>query len=346
MSDMEKANILHQLKSEFDVPPELLEMLLKQISNKDIKENFARITSGLTIEDSYKHIFSSLPWIKNISGLHQAQAEKYKKNFQIPDYLLLVENSQKNNFPLLIDVKYVKGAATQCSIIPKQKHTLRQYAKAHQQPLLIAIYWERFGYWTHNCLSHFGGKKQNKIDWQTAICNDLSHLLSDYTFRIDQPFYRKTIFPKPADHSNRSHARHKKYGNFDSIFIGKSIDKLSKEDELFYSIIIDANFNAKTVTTEDHENHVCLIEEFSSQPSMIKTSQWLLTITQLMNIKPSLEVNEMHVLEMARYVIVDLMHRLGYSPSYNIPPNKNACTDQLFELAYKDTIVMRDYLQG
>lgn len=346
MSDMEKANILHQLKNAFDVSPELLETLLKQISNKSIKDNFKRITSGLTIEDNYKHVFSAMPWIKNIGGLHQAQAEKYKKNFQIPDYALLVEDSQKNNFPLLVDVKYVKGDAKSCTIITKQKHTLRQYANAHRQPLLIAIYWEFIGYWTHTCLSHFGGKKNNKIDWQTAICNDLSHLLSDYTFLIDKPFYRKTIFPKPADHSNRNYARHKLYGNFDSIFLGRNVDNFFQENEMLYSMVIDANFHSMTVSVEDNDTHICLIEEFSGQPSMIKLSQWLCNVAQFMNIKPSLTVNNMHVLETARKVIVDLMHRLGYSIRYNIPTLKNACTDELFELAYKGTTVMRDYRHG
>ncbi|WP_460384057.1 hypothetical protein [Pseudomonas amygdali] len=346
MSDMEKANILHQLKTAFDLPPDMLETLLQQISSKSIKDNFKRITTGLTIEDNYKHIYSSLPWIKNISGLHQAQAEKYKKDFQIPDYLLLVEDSQKGKFPLLIDVKYVKGDKTQCSIIPKQKHTLRQYAAAHQQPLLIAIYWERLGYWTHNCLSNFGGKKHNKIDWQTAIGNDLSHLLSDYTFNIDKPFYRRTIFPKPADHSDRTRPRHLKYGNVDSVFLGKDIAHLYSEDEIFYSIVVDANFNSKIVSVDDHEDHVCMIEEFSTQPSMIKISQWLMNVAQLMEIEPSLAVHEMPALEMARIVTVDLMHKLEYSPIYILPNEKNACTDRLFELAYKDTTVMFEYLRG
>ncbi|WP_459207793.1 hypothetical protein ACSMEV_07065 [Pseudomonas sp. MLB6B] len=343
MSDMEKANILHQLKTYFDVSPEVLDTLLDQISNKSVKDNFKRITSGLTIEDNYKHLYSSLPWIKNISGLHQAQAEKYKKKFQIPDYSLLIENSQKDTFPLLVDVKYVKGAAQNCTIIPKQKHTLREYAKAHRQPLLVAIYWEFIGYWTHTCLSHFGGKKNNKIDWQTAIRNDLSHMLSDYTFLINKPFYRKTVFPKPADHSDGNIARHEVYGKYDSVFIGRDVNSLFREDEPFYSMVIDANFNATSVSVEEQEDRICLTEEFSRQPSMIKISQWLLNFTQFMSIKQSMVVNDMHVLEMARTIIVDLMHRLGYSLNYNIPSAKNKCTDELFELAYKDTIVMYEY---
>ena len=104
-NDLEKANVLHQLKANFDVPPEMLELLKAQITEPRIAENLERIFDGLSVEDSYHIVASSLPWVKNVHSLDQMQDPKHKKKYQVPDYHLLVENNQHEDFPILIDVK-------------------------------------------------------------------------------------------------------------------------------------------------------------------------------------------------------------------------------------------------
>jgi hypothetical protein len=78
MSEMEKAQILHDLKQNFNVQEEIFSQLLEQIKDPKLKDNFSRITQGLKVEDNYKMIFSALPWVKNINGLHQNQEKKHK----------------------------------------------------------------------------------------------------------------------------------------------------------------------------------------------------------------------------------------------------------------------------
>lgn len=73
---MEKAQVLHSLKQNFDVSEEMFQQLLSQIEDDKYKDNFERITKGLTVEDNYKMVFGSLPWVKNINGLDQNQEKK------------------------------------------------------------------------------------------------------------------------------------------------------------------------------------------------------------------------------------------------------------------------------
>ncbi len=58
---LEKANVLHQLKTNFDVPPEMLELLKAQITEPRIAENLERIFDGLSVEDIYHIVASLLP---------------------------------------------------------------------------------------------------------------------------------------------------------------------------------------------------------------------------------------------------------------------------------------------
>jgi len=100
---------------------------------------------------------------KNINGLDQEQEKQHEENYQVPDCSLLIENNNKENFPILVDVKSVNGDKQSCEIMGKRVKSLQNYARDNKQPLIIAIYWERFGYWTHNCLKNFENKKNHKI---------------------------------------------------------------------------------------------------------------------------------------------------------------------------------------
>ena len=52
------------------------------------------------------------------------------------------------------------------------------------------------------------------------------------------------------------------------------------------------------------------------------------------------------VTELARVEIVEFMKDLNVTVSYQIPNNKNDETKEFFNLAYKDTTVMDDYLNS
>ncbi|EHU0328791.1 hypothetical protein QX213_03945 [Vibrio vulnificus] len=339
MSSMEKAQVLHSLKQNFDVSEEMFQQLLSQIEDDKYKDNFERITKGLTVEDNYKMVFGSLPWVKNINGLDQNQEKRHKVDFQAPDYSLLVENSQKTNFPLLVDVKSVKGDKITCKLIPKQIGTLKNYSRDYNSQLLIAIYWEKIGYWTHNCLSSFEGKKKNSISLESAIKNDLSHVLSDYTFVISAPIYRKTYF---SDNAESVGANHQDYGIIDKILLGRNLDSL-KEYTVIESSIVDSMFNMSEVEYSEDEQGRYQIEVLESYPMFVKTSQWLINFLNTWKLDYSERISDIPVTEFARIHIVELMKELGFSISYLIPDRKTKGTEKIFLLAYDGTTVMNDY---
>jgi hypothetical protein len=340
MSEMEKAQIIHDLKQNFNLSQDMLDGLLQQIEDENLRKNFERITKGLTVEDNYKMIFSSLPWVKNINGIHQNQEKKHKKDYQAPDYSLLVENSQKENFPILVDVKSVKGEKITCTIMQKQIVTLKNYARDHKAGLLIAIYWEKIGYWTHNSLSNFIGKKKNKITLEEAIKNDLSHILSDYSFIIHKPFYRKTIF---SGQSTPDKARHESYGDIKDVFIGQDLDNLITYS-IIESSIIDAAFKMTPIdVVESNNGEICQIEMFSESPMIIKISKWLINFLSTWQSDHTARIDGVPFTEYGRIFAVNLMHDLGYQATYQIPDSKNKETEFFFEEAYKDTVVMNHY---
>ncbi|MHB1694129.1 MAG: hypothetical protein ACYCUW_09680, partial [bacterium] len=216
--DMEKAQILHQLKENFIVNPVTFKELFSQINDTEIANNYKRITRGLKVEDNYELIYSAMPWVRNINGLKQNQEKRHKEEYQVPDYSILIEDSQKNAYPVLVDVKLVKGDKQSCEIMQKQVITLQKYADDNKSPLLIAIYWEKFGLWTHNCIKNFSVNKKYKISIGEAFKNDLSHILGYATYIIGASFYRKSIFKATNDESV---ARHEIYGKIKKVFLSK-----------------------------------------------------------------------------------------------------------------------------
>lgn len=341
MSEMEKAQILHALQSRFDVEPAMLEKLLGQIKDDSIKTNYPRIRRGLTGEDNYRAIFSALPWIKNINGLHQEQEKHHKTDYQVPDFSLLVENAAKEKFPLLVDVKVVSGNKESCELMIKQLHSLRAYARDHKCQLLIAIYWERLGYWTHTCVQNLGGKKRNKITWADAIANDVSHVLSDYSFIVLKDFYRRTRFSRDK---SEGMATHKKHGYFSEVFIGSDVDSLKQYDVL-YSSVVDAIFVGEELEVRETEEGVELLERFSGG-RIVKVSNWLVNFLNLWGFDPGTKFDDMRVTTLGRMAMVDLSHELGFKLTYLMPREKNEDTERLFKQAYDGTTVMQDYYSG
>lgn len=341
---MEKAQVLHSLTKNFNVSEQILKELLSQIEDENYKNNFARITKGLSVEDNYKMIFGVLPWVKNINGLDQNQEKKHKVDFQCPDYSLLIENSQKENFPLLVDVKSVKGEKRSIKLIPKQMHSLKNYARNYNAPLLVAIYWEKIGYWTHNCLSAFEGKKKNSLSIESAIMNDLSHILSDYTFIIDSVFYRKTYF---SDSLTESGAKHNKYGYFKDVLIGKSLSNLENYS-IIESSIIDSTFIMEEIEFVDNGKERYLIEslKISTYPVYLKTSQVITNSLRTWQVDHDFRIDEVAFTDYARIHLVELMKDLNYKLHYLIPRVKTKETDRLFEKAYFNTVVMNTYNKG
>ncbi|WP_155633149.1 hypothetical protein [Burkholderia stagnalis] len=339
MTDMQRAQILHQMTRLFDMSEAEQRRYLDQIKDDSIKSNYARIKRGLTAEENYRHFCAAMPWVKNINGIDQQQDASHKLEYQAPDYSLLVEDSNKGRFNIFIDVKSVKGGKESCEIQPKQKHTLMNYARDYDAPLLLAIYWERLGYWTHNVIRQLGGKKSNKITWQDAIINDVSHVIGDYTFFVKGPFYRRTeFFLEPREGS----ARHAKYGHFSSIFVGTDLGQMEQYSAI-ESSAIDSMFKTREVECIKTDNGFVVTEIFAEGPMLVKLSNWLVNFIQVWGFEPGEKAGDENVLKTARIHMVNLMQDLGCKPTYSMPATKNKDTDRLYQLAYGGTSVWNEY---
>jgi hypothetical protein len=339
MRDMQKAQLLHHFGSAFQLSKEEIDRFLDQIADEEIKKNYPRIVRGLKEEDNYRHFFSALPWVKNVDAIDQYQDMAHKVNFQTPDYSILIEDSKKELFGIYVDVKSVKGAKESCEINPKTKHGLMNYSRNHDKPILLAIYWEKLGFWTHNCMKNLGGAKKNKISWQDALKNDVSHIFGDYTFVISSPFYRVTKFYKYALEEG---AGNDKRGYFNSVDVGRKLNEM-KQYSIIESAAIDAVFFAKEISRVQESDYVVVTEIFAETTMFIKTSSWLVQFLRIWDAEPSTSFGEVRMTEVARVRIVELMKDLNYNPSYLIPASKNSDTDIIFKLAYDNTTVWRDY---
>lgn len=345
-NDFEKASILAKLASEFEVTPEVHRSLLDQIESSEIKDNYNRIQRGLHFEITYQNLFETLPWVKNLHELGQKQYSRHKVDYQVPDFSAMIEDSGKDRFPILIEVKSVKRSKENFEIIVKQKHTLLNYARDEKKVILLAIYWEKYDYWTHTVLSALTGKKKNKLTFQDATKNDISHIISDYMFLCTKKFYRKTIFCSKGEAHNQSDLVHKRHGILKSIEISLD-DKNYINLDAIYSAVIDSVFTMKEIDYNSKNN--TLIEVFEGN-IFIKLSTWILRHLTLFNLDGNTlsdfkdeNGEKMNFYMVARYVIMDFIHRLGIENSYLIPDIKDKNTDKIFELAYKDTSVLERY---
>lgn len=351
-NDFEKANILHQLLSNFDVTQEMMDALKAQIIEPQVSQNLDRIFAGLDVEDSYYYVAAPLPWVKNIHPLHQLQERKHKETYQVPDYSLMVENAQEEDFPLLVDVKSTRVEKGTCKLIPAQIQTLLNYAHNNNKVLLIAIFWEKHNYWTHNTVEHF--RSNGKISFADAFANDLSHILSDYLFLFTRSFYRKSYFTTTF---NENLPQHEVYGSIKSTYLGFDLDDL-EEIKIYESAVIDSAFTLEEIEVGNDSNGKYLIEKFELPAGrfgqFIRTSTWIRKLLEYIGIpldqRHSIKDGDITRYELTadtiRVWIVEMSKRLKGEVQYPEPKDKNPTTDKLYQLAYKDTEVHRMYLSS
>lgn len=349
-NDFQKAVLLAEVERTFSLDDSLKEKFLNQIKSIEVKENYSRIQRGLNIEAGYQDLFGTFPWVKNLHGLEQKQNPIHKKDYQVPDFSLLIENNEKENFPILVEVKSVKKDKENFEMMPKQKHALLNYARDNNKVILLAIYWEKYAYWTHTVLTVLGGKKKNKMNFEYALKNDISHIISDYTFLFNQKFYRRTKFSNETNTDIQAPA-HKKYGMVLNIEVSKDDAKYT-EINAFDSAVIDSVIPMREVHFDKQKNTLTEIFEGNLY---IKLSTWILRYLALWGIEgnqisnSNLKDNNGNIMNnfvMARYAIIDFMHQMDMVPSYLIPEFKDKHTETIFSLAYPESSVMSNYLQA
>ncbi|MEI6576767.1 MAG: hypothetical protein WCO63_11370 [Bacteroidota bacterium] len=341
-NEIHKAQILHDLKENFEVPEGLLNAFILQIENENVRDNISRFFKGYTIEDNFSYTFSSLPWTKLLHAVEQKQyPTSSKEKFQVPDYFIFYENNKNKIFPLSIEVKSVTGnKETLKNIMPVQLQNCLHYSAILNATLLYAIYWENFNLWTLNTFEHFERKTSNyKLSFENAYKNDLSIILGDSTYIIDSPIYRKTIYN--MSQSNPEKVHHAKFGEIlkDEVSLDENVGFL--EINQAEAAIIDSFANMEVISEKSTSGEdIIEVLEKSKGVYLPKLSTLIISHIALFNLELTSEY-----CETSRRIIVEFMKKLAIKSSFQIPKIRTTITDSLFETAFKDSWLFDDYIK-
>lgn len=336
MSDIEKIQLIHDLRNKFNLDETAYNHLVDQIKSSKFKDNIQRFFDGYNIEDKFAKLFSLMPWVQLIHSLDQEQFPKFSKDhIQVPDYMLFYETSSISIKPILFEVKSVKGQKENLELMKKQINSLQEYSKNINIKLLVGIYWNKTRTWTINSIDQFEEKaKKYKINILPSMKNDLSVILGDLTFIIPI-FYRKSIFDKTI--FDDTLPRHEKYGcqTSDSLsFDGNNYFKL----EHIESAIIDSSTTVKEINKITNSNITEIVEKTDS-PYFYKTSQLVVNFLSMFPIEKADDY-----FKHAGIIISDFMKKMSISTSYMLPNDRTPTTDILYKEAFDKTWVFNDYI--
>lgn len=336
MEDINKIKVIHEIKNRFTVDDSTLSKFIEQIDNSDYKDNIDRFFRGYKIEDNFHFLYSAMPWVNLIHELGQNQLPTLSKEiYQVPDFVIFFETNKKENKPILLEVKSVKGDSQSLEIMTKQLNACVEYSKIIDIPFLYAIYWEKYQTWTFNSVENFETKtKQHKIKIFDALKNDLSVIFGDITFVISQPIYRRTICDKSM--ADTTKPQHEKFG----VIISDSVSTDNTnfiEIEGIESAIIDSSIKMKIIDTKKDDNKTT-ITEMSDSNYFLKLST--LTLRHLAIFGAGL--NEQYA-DFSRRIIIEFFKKLKVTQSFQIPNTKTNSSDILYKQAFDESWVIDNY---
>ncbi len=337
MGDIQKINVIHDVKKTFKLDKEFIDKLISQL---DVANNINRFFSGLDIEKNFKLLFSGLPYIKEINGLDQEQL-KSKEQYQVPDYIVLFENYKLEVNSVLIEVKSVTGDKQSLELMRKQVIALMNYARDSQKHLLFAIFWKKWNCWTINSVKNFIKKtKKYKITFLDALKNDISSIFGDLSYIIKYNIYRKTIFDP---NTKRPTCDHNKYGKSGDFFI--SLDKKNwSRIDLFENAFIDSSIEMCEIEKEiDFKKRVVIIEQNKGNFLGDKKSSLILQHISSIRIGLEYEVENIKISMISNYYIDNFIKKMKIMKTVPIPHKKNDDTNFLYKFAFCDSSIWNTY---
>jgi len=312
--EIEKLRVLHDLQNQFDVSDGFKSALKAQLSDDD-QNRIERFVAGFKIEDWFECIFSAMPWSLLIHGLDQQQfPSRSKESFQIPDFLMLVETTELNHQPLLVEVKRVPRQKATLKIQGSQIGLCKNYATALNVPLVFAIYWEKLNGWTLNTSDTFEGKASTrKLPMTTAFEFDCGLILGDVSYFVPQSLTRVSRFDKNG--VSESSVRHEKYGRLvsDVAVLGDNRIEMTSMESAAIDSMMTMNRDEKRLANGQTELLGNLDENY-----MLKLSSWITRHLSLFNTKP----NEQYA-NVSAHVISNLMNNLGCPPRHMFPSGRS-----------------------
>lgn len=187
--------------------------------------------------------------------------------------------------------------------------------------------------WTINSLLNFA-KESQSLDFISAIKNDLSNLLGDFTFILTNTSI-KIVYN--SNNKSTNVARHTEFGTIEKAFLINGEHQELEITTLELSII-DALFKTEIVS-EKNENGIYTVIEKNSHSSIVK----LTTLVQIILGQYGRELTPKDV-KLAITIIDQLViNKLNAMVSQPIPTNKNEQTDYLFKLSFEGTKVYENY---
>ena len=309
--EIEKHRLIHDLKDQFQVPDSMVEELSSQLSEED-QQRMERFSSGFKTEDWFKWIFSEMPWVRLAHGLDQSQAPLDSKlEYQVPDFLVLAEASDKTNKPVLVEVKGVSGKKQTLRVQETQMRLCEAYAASVNLPLVYATYWSMFNCWTANPPQSFERKgKSAKLSVLKAIEGDCSLLFGDMFFLIPRRVTRVSQYDKTCTESDR--AVHPKYGAL--ISDTAMLDEKAIQLKPIESAALDAALSWRVASKHQLSNDVTELNECLDEENFPKLSSWVFRLLLQFGQTPSHEITRLAVLS-----IWHLMRKLG-CPELSIFP--------------------------
>jgi hypothetical protein len=209
MSDVGKYRTYHDLVERFQVTPEHLANLESQLQDK---ETLARFRSGFQVEGWFQSVFCALPWTDLVHSLDQEQFPSQSKGeFQVPDYLAIVETSELVQRPILVEVKRRQGRKQSLRVRTSQFDLTQKYAERIGLPLVYATYWDVYDCWTVNTPDTFEDKgASKKLTLLSAVERDCSLIFGDVTMLLLDPMHRVQVWDKSLESDCAVH--HVDYG--------------------------------------------------------------------------------------------------------------------------------------
>lgn len=230
-------------------------------------------------------------------------------------------------------VKSVKGDKQSLELMKRQVAALNEYVNKLQSPLIFAIFWEKYGLWTHVPIDVFEEKeKKYKITIMDAFKADVSAVFGDISFIIAGPIYRKTLYGTNENNS----ARHEKFGSVIQ-------DYLSADGENYFEIsqvesaVIDSTIKMKKESDTKDGNETTVIEK-SEGHYILKLDNIMNRHLAVFGVEPTYDYYDF-----SRRTVIELMKKLSVKISYAIPAIVNELTTAIYQKTFSNSFVWDNY---
>lgn len=326
-----KIRLLHDMKEKFNIDDDTFELFKNQISNDKYLNEIEKFFNGYEAEDIFRFIYSSLPWIKLIVPLDQEQFPLYsKEKYQVPDYLVYVENNKLQDFPVLFEVKSVDKDKMKLKLMGKQVDVLMNFSKTLKTPLLFAIFWRKFNAWIITSIEYFTQKSNTYIlNLEDSLKNELSVFLSDFYYFFNTNFIVKISYKL----EKKGEVQQLIPTNYEVSTDGKNFLELKREE----SAVLDCFLNLKEISKYEKDNEVIILKK-NDHIQVPKISHIIMRYLKMFNLKVDIQYSSF-----ASHVVHNVIKKLSINNLYILPIQRCNTSDDIFKKAFYGSGLYKKY---